>query len=87
MTTVVSLAKQSQFELIASSIDASVIGPVMDAVRAGFTESIHSTFGVGAAICLVAAGAAWFLRNPDRVHSEAIAHDSAPIEPVVAFVD
>jgi hypothetical protein len=56
----------------------------MDAVRGGFTDSIHNTFLAGTFICLIAAAASWFLRNP--VQEVAGARERA-IEPVIAAAD
>ncbi|HRA49253.1 MAG TPA: MFS transporter, partial [Thermomicrobiales bacterium] len=61
---VVTLAQQSQFEMIRDAVDANLYGPVISAVQAGFRDSIHNTFLTGSLICLVAAAAAWFLRDP-----------------------
>jgi hypothetical protein len=44
---------------------------VVAAVRSGFTESIHNTFAAGALLCLAAAVAAFFLKDPVRVRAAA----------------
>jgi hypothetical protein len=45
-------------------VPADTFTMVMSAVRGGFTDSIHDTFLAGTLVCLVAAAASWFLRNP-----------------------
>ena len=81
---VVTYAQQSQFERVAGLVPADVLSGVMEAVRGGFTDSIHNTFLAGTFICLIAAAASWFLRNP--VQERAGARERA-IEPVVAAAD
>lgn len=78
---VVTLAQQSQFERIADVVDPGQIGAVFEAVQRGFTSSIHNTFLVGSLLCLLAAAASWFLRDPVR------ARQTAPVESVVAVAD
>jgi EmrB/QacA subfamily drug resistance transporter len=63
---IVEYAQQSQFERIASLVPTEQLGAVYDAVRAGFTSSVHDTFTAGALICLVAAAVSYFLRDPVR---------------------
>jgi EmrB/QacA subfamily drug resistance transporter len=61
---VVDYAQQSQFERLTSLVPANMFARVMGAVQGGFTDSIHDTFLAGTVVCLVAAAASWFLRNP-----------------------
>jgi EmrB/QacA subfamily drug resistance transporter len=75
---IVEYAQQSQFERIAALAPAGQINAVFDAVRHGFTDSIHNTFFVGALICLIAAGVAWFLRDPVQARAEARDETASP---------
>ena len=63
---IVDYAQQSQFERIAGLVPTEQLSAVFDAVRSGFTSSVHDTFTAGALICLVAAAVAFFLRDPVR---------------------
>jgi MFS family permease len=74
---VVDLAQQSQFELIGGLVPVNQLGSVMNAVLGGFTESVHDTFLCGALLCLLAAGAAFFLKDPVRRHESATAETTA----------
>jgi EmrB/QacA subfamily drug resistance transporter len=66
---VVVYAQQSQFERLSALVPGDLLSTVTGAVRGGFTDSIHDTFLAGTFICLVAAAASWFLRNPAREHA------------------
>jgi EmrB/QacA subfamily drug resistance transporter len=68
---VVDYAQQSQFERISAVVPGDHLAAVVDAVRSGFTESIHNTFAAGALLCLAAAVAAFFLKDPLRVRAAA----------------
>ena len=70
---VVDLAQQSQFELIAGLTPADQLGAVLNAVRGGFTDGVHDTFVCGALVCLLAAGAAFLMRDPIRRHETVVA--------------
>ena len=59
-----------------------LLANVMGAVRGGFTDSIHDTFLAGTVVCLVAAAASWFLRNP--VIERTTATERAPERAAVA---
>ena len=82
---VVGLARQSQFERITSVVPGDQFDAVYNAVRAGFTESIHNTFLVGALVCLISAIAAYFLRNP--VREVAPVSEPVKLEPIPAPAD
>jgi len=63
---VIAYAQQSQFERISATVPGDHLETVFGAVRSGFTESIHNTFVAGALLCLAAAVAAFFLKDPVR---------------------
>jgi EmrB/QacA subfamily drug resistance transporter len=63
---VVDYAQQSQFERISGIVPGDQLEAVFAAVRGGFTDSVHNTFTAGAIICIVAAAAAYFMKNPVR---------------------
>jgi hypothetical protein len=81
---VVTLAQQSQFERIKDVVDPAQLAAVFDAVQRGFTTSIHVTFLAGSVLCLLAAAASWFLRDPVAV---ARPSEGARHETVVATAD
>ena len=78
---IVEVAQQSQFELISAIAAPHQVEAATAAVRAGFTDSIQVTFLCGAVICLAAAAAAWFLKDPDRQSDGAVKtmESAAPI--------
>ena len=61
---VVAVSKQSQFELLPGIVPAELIDSVWHNVQLAFIDSIHNTFFVGALACLIAAGLAVMIRNP-----------------------
>jgi EmrB/QacA subfamily drug resistance transporter len=65
-TQIIDYAQQSQFERLDEVVPADQLGGIFAAVRSGFTESIHDTFTAGALLCLVAAAAAFFLKDRAR---------------------
>lgn len=66
---IVDYAQQSQFERIAALAPGEQLAAISSAVQSGFTDSVHNTFVTGALICLVAAAAAFFLKDPARAHA------------------
>jgi MFS family permease len=61
---IASMASQNQFLEIAAVVPAGDLEPIMEALAEAFVSAIHSTFFVGAMSCLLAAVAAFMLRNP-----------------------
>jgi EmrB/QacA subfamily drug resistance transporter len=61
---VVAVSKQSQFELLPGIVPADLFNTVWHNVQIAFVDSLHNTFIVGAIACLIAAGLAVLVRNP-----------------------
>jgi EmrB/QacA subfamily drug resistance transporter len=61
---VVTLAQQSQFDLLPGIVPAEQLGEVFAVVQQGFIDGLHNTFFVGAIACIVATGTALLIRNP-----------------------
>jgi MFS family permease len=76
------VAQQSQFERIPGMVPEELLDPVMQAIRLGFTDSLHDTFLFGAAACAIAAVIAVFIRNPEP---RAVAGRGPAVEPPLAM--
>ncbi|UCM90466.1 MFS transporter [Streptomyces marincola] len=58
----------------AAHMPADAAGALLDAARASFVEGVALAAGVGAALLLVAAAAAWFLLRGQRLGDEPVRH-------------
>jgi MFS family permease len=83
---VVTLAQQSQFDLLGGVVPQDQLGVVLNAIQNGFVDSLHSTFFVGALTCVIAAAFAMMIRNP--LPRPATAPAARPVEvPAPAIAD
>ncbi len=76
---VVAVSKQSQFELLPGIVPADLFNTVWHNVQLAFVDSIHNTFIVGAIACLIAAGLAVMVRNPQPRAVTAAAPNEKPV--------
>lgn len=61
------LIAQGRVEAVASAVppaDAASLPAIYEIVRVAFADSLHETFAVGAAACLIGVGFALLIRNP-----------------------
>ena len=61
------LLAQGRIEAVAAAVparEAAMLPAIMEIARGAFVLSLHETFAVGAAACLVAVAAALLIQNP-----------------------
>lgn len=86
----VGLAKGSRFEVIAQHVpvaDRAQLPAIFHALQLAFVDSLHNTFLVGAATCLLGAFVALMMRKPAPRPATAPAGATVEPEPVVAIAD
>jgi len=82
---VITLAQQSQFDKLAGVVPADQFNVVFAAIQGGFVDALHNTFLFGAITCLLAAGIATQIRNPQpRIVAETVV---SPMEAAAVAAD
>ncbi len=81
---IIDLVRDSRFEAIAVEIPQEraqeIVPRLFPAVQQAFVDSLHDTFYVGALACLLAAGVAFFIRNPTSRPATAAARRGEPVK-------
>lgn len=83
---VVTLAQQSQFDLLGGVVPAEQFSVVFKAIQLGFVDALHNTFLLGALTCVIGAATATLIRNPRPRAIAVDALSAAPAESARATV-
>jgi len=87
---VIDAVRNSRFETIPSLVppdQPALLGQIFPLVQRAFVDSLHDTFYVGAAACLVAAACALLIRNPASRPVAVAAPRGEEVKPAVATAD
>ena len=82
---VLTLAKATRFEALATVVPAQQLGVVSNAVQLAFIDALRNTYVIGAIACALGLATAFLIRNPRRATGVVERPDAIPvIEPAVA---